>query len=68
MREQTKKLNKLLAEYKKLKYEIFGNDAKFAVLDENNPKVKALAKRYDQLFQLFYPQYRTKHWINPLTH
>ena len=63
MREQTKKLKRLASEFKSLKLELFGADT-FVVLDESNsPKVT----RYNQLLQLFYPQYRTMGWENPLT-
>ena len=60
MREQTKKMNELLNEYKKLKEEIFGKSV--FVVSGNTEK----GKRYNQLFQFFYPQFRTRDFINPL--
>ncbi len=64
-RPQTVKMEALLAEYKKLKYEIFGDDAKFAMLNEKNPKVKKMARRYDQLFQFFNPEFRNQGYVSP---
>ena len=60
MRDQTKKMNELLKEYKALKTFIFGK-YKYAVVIET-----ADHKRYDQLHQYFNPQYRTKDFINPM--
>lgn len=65
-RPQTVKLEALAAEYKKLRYEIFGDDAKFALLDEKSPKVKKMARRYNQLFQFFHPSFRTQGYVSPL--
>ena len=61
MREQSKKLVELLREFKELKRKLFGNSM-FVVLDETSKDVK----RYNQLFALFYPNFRTKDWTNPL--
>ena len=49
MREQTKKLKKLVAEFHQLKRDLF-NGAMFAVFDDNNPKTK----RYNELYRLLY--------------
>lgn len=65
-REQTVKMESLLAEYKQLKNEIFGDDVKFAVLNEKDPKVKKMARRYDQLFQFFNPTFRNAGYVSPL--
>ncbi len=62
MREQTKRFNELLTEYKELKNKVFGNNT-FVMWDD---KEKDMA-RYSVLFQLFHPQYRTKDFVNPLT-
>lgn len=60
MREQTKKMNELLNEYKQLKEEIFGNNM-FIIMGNSEKEL-----RYNQLFQFFYPQFRTKGFINPM--
>jgi len=62
MREQTRKINALLEEFKQLKQKLFGS-AMFVILDETHPDTK----RYNQLLQYFYPQYRTSDFVNPLT-
>jgi len=49
-------------EYKALKLALFGNNT-FVVLDESDKKVI----RYNQLFQYFYPNFRTAKFVNPLT-
>ena len=62
MRDQTKKMNNLLNEFKSLKTKLFGNSM-FVVLDDKHPDTI----RYNQLLQYFYPCYRTEKFINPLT-
>ena len=59
MREQTRKLKELLDEFEKLKAEIFGDCSFIAEIE--GPQ----ADRYSQLLGLFYPQFRTKGWVNP---
>lgn len=61
VRQQTKELQALLEEFKALKEKLFGKHA-FVVLDEDHPDTK----RYNQLFQFFYPSFRTKDWVSPL--
>ncbi len=60
MREQTRKLKGLAEEFKTLKDELFGNGS-FVVLPEGER-----TDRYNQLLGLFYPQFRTRGWQNPL--
>ena len=59
-------MNALLKEYHQLRDEIFPNGAKFVEIDDNDEEMKAKHKRYDQLFQYFFPQFRTKSFVNPL--
>ena len=54
-------ITSLRIEYQRLKKKLFG-DSKFAVPDESPDW-----KRYDQLFQFFYPQFRTKNFKTPCT-
>lgn len=54
-------LRRLFNEYKQLKAEIFGEDT-FVIVEETDPKVI----RYNQLFQYFHPQFRTKDWVSPV--
>lgn len=61
MRAQTKKMQELVEEYDNLKKELFG-ECKFVVLDQNSDTTK----RYNQLLQFFFPQFRTKDFITPL--
>jgi len=58
---QQSQFSKLASEYIILKNKIFGN-YKFVVLDDNDIE----HKRYSQLFQYLYPQFRTKDFINPI--
>ena len=51
----------LRQEFRELQTKIFGI-SKFVIV-QNTPD----NKRYDQLFQFFYPEFRTKNYINPLT-
>ena len=60
-RKQTKKMEELYKEYKALRDKIFGTHT--FVVDQPDSKDH---KRYNQLFQFFYPPYRTKDFINPL--
>lgn len=60
-RDQTIKMEALLKEYKELKDKIFGTYT--FVTDQPDSEDH---KRYNQLFQFFYPPYRTKDFINPL--
>ena len=62
MRQQTQKMQELLKEYKELKNRIFGNFT-FVTWDDKDKDMQ----RYNQLFQFFYPNYRTKNFINPLS-
>jgi hypothetical protein len=62
MREQTKQMKALLAEYNKLKKELF----KGKMFVTPDPKEKRW-KRYDQLQAFFYPTFRREDWVNPLT-
>ena len=57
---KTTNLKKLHQEFTQLKKEIFGN-CSFAEVQDTKKQ-----KRYDQLFQFFYPQFRTKNFINPI--
>jgi len=50
----------LYNEFIRLKKAIFG-DAIFVVVEETDQQ-----KRYDQLFQYFYPTFRTKQYVSPL--
>ena len=61
MREQTKKMNDLLNEFKSLKNKLF-SDFKFVIFDHNDKSFK----RYNQLFMFFYPSYRNNEYINPI--
>lgn len=61
MRNQTKVMNDLLNEYHQLKTELFGKDL-FVIPESNSSRWD----RYNQLFQFFYPQFRSKDFINPL--
>jgi len=56
------KIKSLESEFMTLKKELYG-DNMFVVLDESDPKVQ----RYNNLLGLFYPNFRTSAWINPLT-
>lgn len=60
MREKTRKLTGLAEEFRSLKSELFGNNS-FVVLPEGEK-----TDRYNQLLGLFYPQFRTKGWRDPL--
>ncbi len=51
----------LLAEYHKLKKELFGT-SKFAIVDKSDKRWP----RYDQLFQFFYQQFRTQRYVSPI--
>ena len=53
------KVNPLKDEYLTLKAKLFGGSM-FVVLEDTQEQ-----KRYDQLLAYFYPQFRTKNWINP---
>lgn len=53
MREQTKKMNKLLAEYQELKAKMFGNYS-FVIYDNKDDDMI----RYNQLFLFFNPQFQ----------
>lgn len=61
MRTQTKKMNELLNEFKALKEKLFAGGT-FVVMNDDGIETK----RYDQLFQFFHPEFRTKQFINPL--
>jgi len=54
-------LKRLYEEYKALKDELFEGSS-FVLVDDNDPR----NKRYDQLFQLFHPGFRTASWTCPL--
>jgi hypothetical protein len=62
MRNQTKQMQELKAEYNSLKEELFGNDMFVEQMDEDKDKWK----RYEDLRGLFFPHFRTKNWNNPL--
>jgi len=64
MREKTKKLNALAAEFKALKQDLFGTSS-FVIPDEGDEGQKNW-ERYNQLLGLFHPNYRRKGWVNPL--
>jgi len=59
-REQTKLMRALLEEYKELRQKLFHGEKFLKV--EDTPE----QRRYDQLFKLFHPQYRTRNWVNPI--
>lgn len=60
MREQTKRINELLDEFRKLNQELF-NGHPFVEMD---PKDKRW-ERHAQLQAFFYPAYRGRDWVNP---
>ena len=62
MRQQTKQMNQLKAEYDSLKKELFGKNMFVEQRDEDKDKWK----RYNDLRALFYPHFRNKNWDNPL--
>ena len=53
-------LRELHAEFLRLKSELFGKSL-FVILDETAEDTI----RYNQLLGYFYPEFRTKEWINP---
>lgn len=59
--QRIEKIKELKQEYEQLKSKLFGNNV-FVVLDEDAEDTK----RYNQLFQFFFPVYRTKNFISPL--
>ena len=61
MRQQTKKMNELLNEYRELKNKIFGNFS-FVIWEDKDTDYA----RYNQLLMFFHPQYRTSDFVNPL--
>jgi len=52
----------LLDEFKQLKNEIFAQGDFVVIEDPDDVKMQ----RYNQLLGFFYPQFRTKNWINPV--
>lgn len=59
-RKQTSKMKMLLEEYRSLRDKLF-QGLPFAEQIDGCPEWD----RYNQLFCYFYPQYRTKEWIEP---
>lgn len=64
-KERIEKMKLLKDEYLKLKYEVFG-DNMFVVINRETEEARKQANRYDQLFQFFYPEYRTTSYVSPL--
>lgn len=60
-RKQTKDMKALLTEFKALKEKLFAGGT-FVVMNDDSIETK----RYNQLFQFFHPEFRTKQFINPL--
>lgn len=60
-RPQTKQMIELLKEFNELKEKIFQGGSFVEVSDTPEQK------RYDQLLQFFYPQFRTKEFVSPLS-
>jgi hypothetical protein len=63
MRQQEKRFKELYQEFIELKNYFFPSGVMFRVIDASEKEKDA---RYQQLFQFFYPQFRTKNFINPL--
>lgn len=60
-REEIKQAAVLWKEYCELRDKLFC-ESKFAVLDDGSYETE----RYNQLLALFYPDFRTSTWVNPM--
>lgn len=56
-----KKFLDLVMEFQELKKQIFGNQMFVEVTDSE------IERRYDQLLAFFYPQFRDKNYISPMS-